>query len=432
MKKMEKQTSLRHLSSVERLALIAREAELSGEEIAHLANRHPNAELAEHWIENPIGYYSLPLGIADHFVIDGRARRIPMAVEETSIIAAVSAAAKWVNQHGTLSTRTDGNLAVGQIHFPHVRDSERASEIIHVHSKELIALANLCVPGLVRRGGGFKEIEVRNLSPSLIVHLYADTCDAMGANLINQACESVAPTIEAWLNEKSGLKILSNLTDRKRVEATITLTGIDPELAKRIEESSLAAERDPYRAATHNKGIMNGIDAVLIATGNDWRAAEAGAHAYAARGGSYGPLSIWRSLRPGELIGTLSIPLSIGVVGGVTRTHPAASACLKIIKAESAAELARIVAAVGLVQNLAALRALSSEGIVRGHMRLHAGNLALGTDANDEERPLLIAHLRERLDQKNGISLQDAKGILVTMRAGDDSPVNGIKIAGTH
>lgn len=413
----EKSNSLRNLSTVDRLDLIARESKLTGAEIAHLAHQHPNSSLAEHWIENPIGYYSLPLGIADHFVIDGRARRIPMAVEETSIIAAVSAAAKWVNQYGQLTTRTQGDLAVGQIHFPHVLDGEHAKLVIHERRNELLDLANLSVPGLVRRGGGFREIEVRRIPPSLVVHLYADTCDAMGANLINQACESVAPSLESWIGEKSGLKILSNLTDRKRVEATIELSGIDSELAKRIEDASLAAERDPYRAATHNKGIMNGIDAVLIATGNDWRAAEAGAHAYAARGGSYGPLSTWRSPRCGVLRGTLSLPLSVGIVGGVTRTHPAASACLKILQVENAPELARIVAAVGLVQNLAALRALSSEGIVRGHMRLHAANLALGTNATEAERPLLIAQLRERLDLKNRISLQDAQEILGAMRA---------------
>lgn len=414
-----KKPSLRQLTQSQRLELIAQESDLNEAHRLAISRQHPPSELVEHWIENPIGYFSLPLGIADHFVIDGRRFRIPLAVEETSIIAALTATAKWISTHGTTRTRMLGNLAIGQIHFADLPDPERTREQLLSLETALLERANQSVPGLVRRGGGFRKIEVRLLDSILALHLLVDTRDAMGANLINQACEEVAAFIESELRLRADLKILSNLNDQKCVEATIEIEGIDAELARKIEVASRIAEADPYRAATHNKGIMNGLDAVVVATGNDWRAVEAGAHAYAARSGRYSPLSIWRSKREGQLQGTLTLPMALGTVGGVTRTHPTAEACLKILGTESAEELARIVCAVGLTQNLAALRALVSEGIVRGHMRLHAGNLALSTEATPEEIPELVRKLRDRLDEKHRISRSDAVDLLQEIRSLD-------------
>lgn len=420
---MESKRGLRHLPIRDRTEKILAEADIPRTEAQWLLTEQPPLELADQWIENAIGYFSLPLGIAENFVIDGVVRRIPLAIEETSIIAALSSAAKWVAEKGEITTGTTGSEAIGQIQFARVGNPEIARGILLEKSTELIALANECVPGLVARGGGFRRMEVRLLprpevpaSTMLIVHLYCDPCDAMGANAVNQACELVSGTVAQWIGESAGLRILSNLTDSQRVWSQVSLRGLPDGVAEGIEEASRFAELDPYRAATHNKGIMNGIDGVLIATGNDWRAVEAGAHAYAAITGRYRPLSTWRRTHPGSLVGTIDLPMSVGTVGGVTRSHPAASTCLKILGVSGARELARVIAAVGLVQNLAALRALTSTGIVAGHMRLHLTNLALASDATPDERPKLLRELGERLRDRKRISSGDAHEILESMR----------------
>ncbi len=420
---MESKRSLRHYSIRERTEKILRESGIPESEAQWLLTEQPPLEFADQWIENAIGYFSIPLGIAENFVIDGTPRRVPLAIEETSIIAALSSAAKWISEKGEITTGMTGSHAIGQIQFPRVRHPDRAREKLLERSQELISLANESVPGLVSRGGGFRRVEVRLLprpevppSVMLVVHLLCDPCDAMGANLINQACEQVSGTISDWIDEPAGLRILSNLTDRQRVWSQISLRRLPDGVAEGIEEASRFAELDPYRAATHNKGIMNGIDGVLLATGNDWRAVEAGAHAYAATSGKYRPLSTWRRSGAGALVGHIDLPMSVGIVGGVTRSHPAAAICLKILGVSNARELARIVAAVGLTQNLAALRALTSTGIVAGHIRLHLTNLAMTSDATPEERDRLVRALGERLHEQRRISSRDAHELLETMR----------------
>jgi hydroxymethylglutaryl-CoA reductase len=345
-----------------------------------------------------------------------------MAVEETSIIAAASATAKWVAANGSITTYSKGNLIIGQVQLPSVRDAERARAILHDHRENLIGLANACLPGLVSRGGGVRDLAIRTLerpdgsgNSMLVIHLLCDPCDAMGANLINQVCEALKPRIEDLTGEKVGLCILSNLVDGKLAVAEVVVRNVDPTIGRGIEEATLFAKADPYRATTHNKGILNGIDPILIATGNDWRAVEAGAHAYAARSGKYQPLSDWKMVG-NDLHGRIELPLAVGIVGGVTRVHPTAGVALKILGIEHAEELARIAAAVGLVQNLGALKALSTVGIVKGHMQLHAANLAIAAGAEIHEIASVREQLTEVLKVEKTINLSRAKEILNAVR----------------
>jgi hydroxymethylglutaryl-CoA reductase len=273
------------------------------------------------------------------------------------------------------------------------------------------------VSNLAARGGGAQRIEGRVLPGMVVVHVYVDTCDAMGANLINQLCEGLKPIIEDVTGEEAGVCILSNLTDTRLSSATVRARHVDRRLADGVVNAYEFAAQDPYRAATHNKGILNAIDAVLLATGNDWRAMEAGAHAYAALTGRYQPLSRWR-LEGDDLVGEIRLPTAVGTVGGVTKIHPTARVCLKMLGAQTASELGRICAAVGLIQNFAALRALSTFGIVKGHMNLHARNLAALAGANQEERPVLVEKLREELLRKKRLTLTQARDILSEMRNG--------------
>jgi hydroxymethylglutaryl-CoA reductase len=316
-----------------------------------------------------------------------------MAVEETSIIAAASATAKWVKERGTLTTRAEGRLIIGQIQLPRVTDTGRARALLEPEFPHLIEAANRLLPGLVARGGGVTGIVWREIERPLpdqgtmgVLHVLCDPCDAMGANLINQVCEALKPEVERITGEAVGLCILSNLVDGKRAVAEVRIPGVEPELGDGIEEASLFAEADPYRAATHNKGVLNGIDPILIATGNDWRAVQAGIHAFAARSGRYMPVSVWRHAGS-ELVGRIDVPMAVGTAGGVIRVHPLTQVSLKILGVDRADDLARICAAVGLVQNLGALKALSTVGIVRGHMQLHAANLALAAGSTQEEIP---------------------------------------------
>jgi hydroxymethylglutaryl-CoA reductase len=364
------------LSMAQRLERIRQLCDLSEEELQVLSGeRSLPLSVAEHLIENVVGYFPIPLGVATNFTIDGRDLLIPMAVEETSIIAAASASAKWIRREGNIRTHSKGSLIIGQIQLPNVREVARARGALREKREILINLANECIPGLVSRGGGVRDLSVREIprptgdGTMLVLHLYCDPCDAMGANLINQVCEALKGPIEAVTGEKVGLCILSNLVDSKLVAAEVVLRNVDPAVGFGIQEAVLFARADPYRAATHNKGVLNGIDPILIATGNDWRAAEAGIHAYAGRTGKYQPVSDWRMEGP-DLVGTIELPLSVGTVGGVTRLHPTARVALKMLGVSHADELARICAAVGLVQNLGALKALATVGIVKGHMQL--------------------------------------------------------------
>lgn len=413
------------ITRAERLERLQRMCGLSSEDLAVLTGERPlSLDVAEHLIENVVGIFPMPIGVATHFEIDGRPVPIPMAVEETSIIAAASATAKWVGRNGSITTYSKGNLIIGQVQLPSVREPERARRILHANRDVLIGLANACLPGLVARGGGVRDLAIRTLerpdgsgNSMLVLHLLCDPCDAMGANLINQVCEALKPRIEEMTGEKVGLCILSNLVDSKLAVAEVVLRNVDPELGSGIEEATLFAKADPYRATTHNKGILNGIDPILIATGNDWRAVEAGAHAYASRSGKYQPLSDWK-FDGNDLHGRIELPLAVGTVGGVTRVHPSARVALKILGVGHADELARIAAAVGLVQNLGALKALSTVGIVKGHMQLHAANLAIAAGADIHEIARVRESLTEVLRREKSINLSHAKQILQSIRGG--------------
>jgi hydroxymethylglutaryl-CoA reductase len=378
--------------------------------------------LAEKFIENVIGYFQMPLGVATNFRIDGADYMIPMAVEETSIIAAASKTAKWVREEGEITTETLGKQIIGQIQIAKVRDFEKLASVVEARKKTWIEAANRDVAhGLVARGGGVQEIQVRAVSRGdgglmAVIHVLADPCDAMGANIINQVCEYLKTPVEIETGETVTMCILSNLVDTKLTRATVVIRDIDPELGAKIEEASLFSLQDPYRAATNNKGVLNGIDPILIATGNDWRAVEAGIHAFAARDGHYRSITKW-TRRGSDLVGVFEAPIVAGTVGGVTKLHPTARMCIGMMRVESAAHLSRICAAVGLVQNLGALKALTTVGIIEGHMKLHIKNLTLGAGAQEKEIPLVQKRLEEILMLTKRISLSNAVDVLREIRA---------------
>ncbi len=416
---------LHRLTRRQRLDRVQEICGLTDREISILSGESSLApEVAEHLIENVVGYFPIPLGVATNFNIDGRDLLVPMAVEETSIIAAASATAKWIRSEGSIRTYSKGKLIIGQIQLPNVRNVAHARRVLHEKRDFLIELANACVPSLVARGGGIRDIAIREIprpendGTMLVLHILCDPCDAMGANLINQVCESLKPKVEELTTERVGLCILSNLVDSKLVGAEVIVRNVDPVLGKGIEEATLFAKADPYRAATHNKGVLNGIDPILIATGNDWRAVEAGIHAYAARSGSYQPITDWRMVGS-DLIGTIEVPFAVGTVGGVTRLHPTASVSLKMLGVQHAEELAKICVAVGLVQNLGALKALATVGIVKGHMQLHAANLAIAAGAEIHEIPRVRERLTEVLRTEKSINLSRAKEILEAIRVSE-------------
>lgn len=378
--------------------------------------------LGENFIENVIGYFQLPLGVVTNFRIDGKEFVIPMAVEETSIVAAASKTAKWVRENGEITTEVLGKNIIGQIQFAKIQNFEKFRDSILQQKNYLIEMANREVAfGLVRRGGGVTDILVRSVPRGDgrvmgVLHVHMDPCDAMGANIINQVCEFLKQPLEQLTDEKVTMCILSNLVDTKVTRAQVVLKNIDAELAEKIEEASLFAQKDPYRAATNNKGVLNGIDPILIATGNDWRAVEAAVHAYATRDGQYRSITQWKR-RENELVGTFEAPLIVGTVGGVTTLHPTAALCMKILNVQSANELSRILAAVGLVQNLGALRALTTVGIIEGHMKLHIKNLTLGAGAVEKEIPLVQKKLEEILALRKRISLSNAIDVLKEIRS---------------
>lgn len=383
--------------------------------------------LAEKFVENVIGYFQIPLGVATNFVVDGRDLVIPMAVEETSIIAAASKTAKWVRENGTIRTESVGKQIIGQIQLAQVADFVRFEKTVLAAKTELLRSVNRDVAhGLVARGGGVEDLQIRQIvrpdgKTMAVVHVYADPCDAMGANIINQVCEYLKGPIEQMTGEAVTMCILSNLVDSKLTRAIVELRGLDDELGMKIQEASLFAELDPYRAATNNKGVLNGIDPILIATGNDWRAVEAGVHAYAARSGQYRSITRW-TYADGILTGVFEAPIVVGTVGGVTKLHPTAQLCLNMLEIESASELSRICAAVGLVQNLGALKALTTVGIIEGHMKLHIRNLTIGAGASEPEVPLVQKRLEEILKLTKRISLQNAVEVLREIRAAKVSP----------
>jgi hydroxymethylglutaryl-CoA reductase len=353
-----------------------------------------SSESADRMVENVIGLYSLPVGIALNFVVNGRDVLVPMTLEEPSVVAGASFMAKLARTGGGFTATATDPLMIGQMQVIKIQNLEEAKLKLHEKKAELLAEADSIDPVLKKLGGGARDLEVRIIEDSpiggfLVIHLIYDVRDAMGANAVNTACERLAPRVEALTGGRVHLRILSNLADRRiaRVRCTIPLEelafGDFP--AADVRDGIIAAyafaAADPYRAATHNKGIMNGVDSVVIATGNDWRAIEAGAHAYAARFGRYTSLSTWGRAAEGNLVGTLEMPMAVGIVGGATRVHPAAQAAVRLMGVKTANELAEIIVSVGLAQNLAALRALATEGIQRGHMSLHARQVAIAAGA---------------------------------------------------
>lgn len=406
----------------ERLNLLSQASILGDTDLNYLKNGGlQDISLAEKFVENVIGYFQLPMGVATNFRIDNKDYIIPMAVEETSIIAAASKTAKWVRENGVIQTEVVGKDIIGQIQFAKIKNLLDFSDRIEQQKQYLIDLANREVAfGLVARGGGVTDIKIRYLDRGdgykmAVVHVHMNPCDAMGANVINQVCEFLKQPLEQFTNEKVTMCILSNLVDTKLTRAMVTLKNIDSELAAKIEEASLFAELDSYRAATSNKGVLNGIDPILIATGNDWRAVEAGVHAYACKSGQYQSITKWRKIG-NELVGTIEAPIIVGTVGGVTTLHPSAKIAMKMLGVTSAEQLSRIVAAVGLVQNLGALRALTTVGIIEGHMKLHIKNLTLGAGATDVEMPFVVKKLEEILSLKKRISLSNAIDVLKDLR----------------
>jgi hydroxymethylglutaryl-CoA reductase len=385
-----------------------------------------SAEQADHMVENVVGVHALPLGIALNFVVNGREVLVPMAIEEPSVVAGASYMAKLARSGGGFYAHTTPPEMIGQIQILDVSDLPAARLALLEKKSELLAEAAEIDPVLKRLGGGPRDLQVRLIAdspigPFLVLHLIYDVRDAMGANAVNTAAERLAPRLEAITGGRVHLRILSNLADRRlaRARCTIPLHSLafDDYNAEDVREGIIAAwafaAADPYRAATHNKGIMNGVDAVVIATGNDWRAIEAGAHAYAARQGSYTSLSTWGRDAQGDLVGTLEMPMAVGIVGGATRVHPTAQAALKLMGVQTAAELAEIIVSVGLAQNLAALRALATEGIQRGHMSLHARQVAIAAGAEGEA----IERLAERLVAEKTVRIDRAQEILNQWKA---------------
>jgi len=373
---------------------------------------------ADKMVENVIGVHGLPLGVATNFVIDGKEVLVPMAIEEPSVVAAASNGALRARAGGGFFTEVDESLTVAQVEIRDVSDVEIAMAAIAAIRKEILDISNASVPELVELGGGARDIEVRLLDDlaTVVVHLIVNCLDAMGANAVNTMAEAVAPRLEEVTEGKVGLRILTNLADRRLARAWCTIPTTS--LARRsapgdaVRDGVVAAYRfaalDPYRAATHNKGIMNGIDAVTIATGNDWRAIEAGAHAYASRSGKYGPLTRWSVGEGGHLYGEIELPMALGTVGGAARVHPTARLCRTILGVQRSRELAGIVAAVGLAQNLAALSALATEGIQEGHMALHARSLALSAGAQGSDVELVA----ERLIEEGDLTVQRARELV--------------------
>ena len=412
--------NFRALSPAERLAHIAAKVEMTDAEQALLAK--PGAlplATADGMIENVIGTFELPMGVAGNFQINGKDVLVPMAVEEPSVIAAASYMAKLARVAGGFQTSSSGPIMRAQVQLIGVTDPYGARQAILQHREEILRIANSRDKVLISLGGGCRDIEVHVFpdtarGPMVVTHLIVDVRDAMGANTVNTMAEGVATLIEQITGGKVRLRILSNLADlrlaRARVRispatlATSEYSGED--VINRIVDAYEFAAVDPYRAATHNKGIMNGIDPVVVATGNDWRAVEAGAHAFASRSGHYTSLTRWEIATDGDLIGSIEMPMPLGLVGGATKTHPLARLALKIMKVTSAQELAEITVAVGLAQNMGALRALATEGIQRGHMALHARNIALVAGATGDDVDWVVRQMVAAKDVRVEVAQQ--------------------------
>jgi hydroxymethylglutaryl-CoA reductase len=418
-----------NLTLDERRAKLAEASGQTPESLLPFTTGGLSAESADHMIENVIGMYALPVGIGLNFMVNRRDVLIPFVVEEPSVVAGASFMAKLARAGGGFTATTTEPLMIGQMQVINIVNMNEARLKIYEHKAELLAIADAIDPILKKFGGGARDLEVRMIEesaigPFIVIHLIYDVRDAMGANAVNTACEKLAPRIEEITGGKVHLKILSNLADRRiaRVRCTVPVSeltmGFESFKGETVRDGIIAAyafaAADPYRAATHNKGIMNGVDSVVIATGNDWRAIEAGAHAYAARSGRYTSLSTWGKDKDGNLVGTLEMPMAVGIVGGATKVHPAAQAAVKLMGVKTASELAEIIVSVGLAQNMAALRALATEGIQRGHMSLHARQVAIAAGASGE----LIEKVAAQMVAEKVVRVDRAEEILKSFGAG--------------
>ena len=419
-----------NLTLEERRAKLAEAANQTPEDLIPFTTGELSAKSAEHMIENVIGMYSLPVGIGLNFKVNGRDVLIPFVIEEPSVVAGASFMAKLARAGGGFTATATEPLMIGQMQLINIVNMNEARLKIYEHKAELLAEADSIDSVLKSFGGGARDLEVRMIEdspigPFIVIHLIYDVRDAMGANAINTACERLAPQIEAITGGKVHLRILSNLADRRIARSRCTIPvneltmGFESFKGETVRDGIIAAwafaATDPYRAATHNKGIMNGVDSVVIATGNDWRAIEAGAHSYAARSGRYTSLSTWGKDKDGNLVGTLEMPMAVGIVGGATKVHPAAQAAVKLMGVKTASELAEIIVSVGLAQNMAALRALATEGIQRGHMSLHARQVALAAGASGD----MIEKVAAQMVAEKAIRVSRAEEILKEMQVGD-------------
>ena len=404
----------------ERLQAVAEQAGLSQDESGSFSSSGLSLDGADHMIENVVGLYSLPIGIATNFRINHKEVLVPMVLEEPSVVAGASLAARLARESGGFIASSDEPVMIAQMQILDLANPHQARLALLAQKQRLLDFAQTTDPVIMKLGGGPRDLEVRLIEdspvgPMLVLHLLYDCRDAMGANTVNTAAEALKPMVEEITGGRVNLRILSNLADHRLARSTcviptsaLAFDNFDGEFVRdRIIEAYAFAAADPYRAATHNKGIMNGVDAVVIATGNDWRAIEAGAHAYAARSGKYTSLSQWGTDKDGNLVGTLEMPMAVGIVGGATKVHPTARAALKIMGIQSARELAEIIVSVGLAQNFAAIRALATEGIQRGHMSLHARQLAMAAGAEGDEIERIAAQMvkekQVRLDRAQAL-----------------------------
>jgi hydroxymethylglutaryl-CoA reductase len=409
------------LSPKERVKLVQEFAGLTDEEVNLLLSTGSlDLDLANRMIENVVGAFPVPLGIAVNFLINNHDYLIPMAIEEPSVIAAASYAAKMIRDGGGFHTNSTTPVMIGQIQAVRIKDPYAARMAILAAKDEILTKANEQDPMLVSVGGGAKDLDVKVINsitgPMVITELHVDCRDVMGANAVNTMAEAVAPLIERITHGRVYLRIISNLATKRLVRAWATIPKKSvggEEIVDGIVEAYAFAAADPYRAATHNKGILNGIIGVVIATCNDHRAIEAGAHAYAARNGCYMPISTWEKNEDGDLVGSLELPMAVGIVGGATRVHPIAKIALKILGVKTANEFGEVLAAVGLAQNLGALRALAHEGIQRGHMSLHARNMAIAAGATGDLVDLVV----EKMVAERKIRLDRAKELIDELKA---------------
>jgi hydroxymethylglutaryl-CoA reductase len=410
----------------DRLQAVAEESGLSQEERDVFVDVGLSLDGADHMIENVIGLYSLPFGIATNFRINHKEVLVPMVLEEPSVVAGASLAARLTRETGGFTASSDEPVMIAQMQILDLVNPYQARLALLTQKARILEFAQTTDPVIMKLGGGPRDVEVRLIEDSpvgamLVLHLLYDCRDAMGANTVNTAAEALKPMVEEITGGRVNLRILSNLADHRLARSTCVIPAsalafdqFDGEFVRdRIIEAYAFAAADPYRATTHNKGIMNGVDAVVIATGNDWRAIEAGAHAYAARSGKYTSLSQWGTDKDGNLVGTLEMPMAVGIVGGATKVHPTARLALKIMGVQSACELAEIIVSVGLAQNFAAIRALATEGIQRGHMSLHARQLAMAAGAEGSE----IERVAAQMVQEQQVRLDRAQALVEEIKS---------------